>query len=44
MIPTLIADDSAAELDVFLYLIKKYILPLTPAVASDGEEALNYIQ
>lgn len=44
MIPTLIADDSAAELDVILYLIKKYNLPLIPAVASDGEEALNYIQ
>ena len=44
MIPTLIADDSAAELDVILYLIKKYNLPLTPAVASDGEEELNYIQ
>lgn len=44
MIPTLIADDSIAELDVILYLIKKYNLPLTPTVASDGEEALNYIQ
>lgn len=44
MIPTLIADDSIAELDVILYLIKKYALPLEPAVASDGEEALHYIQ
>lgn len=44
MIPTLIADDSIAELDVILYLIKKYKLPLDPAVASDGEEALHYMQ
>lgn len=44
MIPTLIADDSIAELDVILYLIKKYDLPLEPAVASDGEEALHYMQ
>lgn len=44
MIPTLIADDSSAELDVLLYLIKKYELPLESAVAHDGEEALTYLQ
>ena len=44
MIPTLIVDDSNAELDVLLYLIKKYELPLESAIAHDGEEALTYLQ
>lgn len=44
MISTLIVDDSKTELDVILFLIKKNNLPLEAAVASNGEEALQYIE
>lgn len=44
MISALIVDDVQTELDVILYLIKKYELPLLADIASNGEEALAYLE
>lgn len=44
MFHTLIADDSRAELEVLLFLIKKNTLPLKTATAANGEEALALLR
>lgn len=44
MLDALIVDDSKAELDVIIYLTKKYNLPLVTTTACNGEEAYEYLQ
>lgn len=44
MLRTLIVDDSKTELDVLLFLIKKYSLPLCASTAFNGEEALAILE
>lgn len=44
MLNALIADDVKAELDVVLYLIRKFQFPLECRTAGDGEEALAMLR